>query len=870
MQLIIEPKIFSSFPDLKLGVVVIHSLDNTKRVSALESLLRGICAQRKKEFEGKDLHEVNNIKVWNDAYGKFGTNPKKYPPSIAALLKRIQAGKEIPHVSALVDLYNYFSLKYLMPIGGEDLDWLCGDLRLTFTEGGEAFRPLGDIDVKEAGEGEVAYMDSGGITCRYWNHRECERTKFSNRTVNAAVIMEDLTNMHMDKFGAILNELAQGVEKYIGGDITTHILSEDNSSMELGVEGRKTADDAKVTQQEKVHFMSKKKQSNQAKALKKEKKNGQATLPLNGDEEPQDSLKLEDSSLLKQKIKGILEVSVTSSFPNAVNGDVNIEYPSSQEHGDYASNVAMHLAKKLAMNPREVAEKIVEKIAADQVVEKAEVAGPGFINFFVKEEYLNKEVQKVLEEKDKYGSTEVGKSKNLIAEYSAPNIAKPLGVHHLLTTIIGQSLYNIYGKLGFNNISINHIGDWGTQFGKLICAYKKWGKKKEIEADPINEMLKLYVKFHDEAEGNPELEDEARKEFREFEQGDKENRKLWQWFVDESMKEIKKTYDKLGGIHFDYTQGESFYEDKMEPLLKDGKEKGIFVNGEEGSFIVEYDDPDLPPFVVQKKDGATLYSTRDFAALKYRIEEFKPVKILYVVDIAQSLHFKQLYKAAERFPWYHGEAVHVWFGRMHMEDGKMSTRKGTVILMDDLLDEAVLRAEKVVEAKNPDLSNKENVAKVVGVGAVKYNILSQNRTTDITFDWDKVLALDGNSAPYLQYSYARAKSILRKAATYGEGENKNSNENQDSTPGVVIRNLIRLFPKFAEQIALSAKEYKPNILCNYLYDLAQQFNSFYNNVPVLKAENEKVREERLKIVEAASQILKNGLELLGIEVVEEM
>jgi arginyl-tRNA synthetase len=574
-------------------------------------------------------------------------------------------------------------------------------------------------------------------------------------------------------------------------------------------------------------------------------------------------LSLNGDDLLKAKLGKIVERAVMVSFPKILNPVVKIEYPSSRENGDYACNIAMQLSKELKKNPREIAEQIIKNI--DKTDFEVEIAGPGFINFYIKEGILKDELRKILKEKDGYGKREISKEKTIVLDYSSPNIAKPLGVHHLLTTVIGQALYNIFTEIGFNCQGINHIGDWGTQFGKLIYAYRKWGDKKTVEKAPIDELLKLYVKFHDEAEKDPKIEDEGRAEFLKFEEGDKENRKLWKWFVEESLKEIEKTYEKLGGIHFDHVQGESFYEDKMEEIIKDGKERKVFVKGEEGAYVVRYDDPNIAPFVVQKKDGATLYSTRDFATLKYRIGEWHPLRILYVVDLAQSLHFKQLFTASKRFPWYHGEGVHVNFGRMHMKSGKMSTRKGNVVLLDEVIDEAVKRSLAIVNEKSPDLGEKEKVAHVIGVGAIKYSILSQNRTTDITFDWDKMLSLDGNSAPYLQYTYARARSILRKREEEIEGDRKDG----DGVPGK-IQAVLRLFPKYRESLNFAAQEYKPNILCAYLYDLAQDFNSFYNVVPVLKAENKNDRNFRLKVVEATSQILKNGLKVLGIEVVEEM
>lgn len=862
MHFNIDPKIFETYSDLKIGAIIIKGIDNSRRNSGVEALLRGVAAQRGRQFSKYDFNEEPKIKAWKEAYGKFGINPNKYPPSIAALLKRVGQGKEIPHINTLVDLYNYFSLKFMIPIGGEDLDWLCGDLNLTYTAEGDAFRPIGSINVEETKEGEVAYKDNGGITCRYWNHRECERTKFTDKTINAVILVEDLSKMHMDEFGEILREMQNAIIKYIGGQIEPYILTEDRTSIDLGVEGRRSANDSKVPQQEKAHFIQ---EEAKKKLVKKPGKKSSKKPSKKTPKKESKSLELEGADSPKIKVKKAIEAALEKAFD--IKEKANVEYPSDEAHGDYASNIALQLTKQLKKAPQDIAKTIIENLEKGDLIEKAEVAGPGFINIYLSEKYLNGELKNAL--KEDYGKSKIGKNKNLIVEYSAPNIAKPLGVHHLLSTIIGQSLYNIFKELGFNAISINHIGDWGTQFGKLIYAYKKWGKKAEVEKNPIDELLKLYVQFHEEAEKDEKLEDEGRNEFKKFEEGDKENRELWEWFVGESMKAINKTYDKIGGIHFDETQGESFYEDKMEPILEEGKKKKIFSEGDEGSYIVKYEDENTPPLVVQKKDGATLYSTRDLATIKYRVDTWEPVKVLYVVDVAQSLYFKQLYEAASRFDWYEDQAEHIVFGRMHMKEGKMSTRKGNVILLEDVLDEAVERASKIIEEKNPDLKDKDEVARIVGIGAVKYNILSQNRITDITFDWDTMLSLDGNSAPYLQYTYARAKSILRKA------KDATSDTAEDSKPEDVEKiaakslSLLRALPKYKEYISRAAEEYKPNILTNYLFDLAQKFNSFYNSVPVLKAKKED-QEARLELVEATSQILRNGLSLLGVEVVEEM
>jgi arginyl-tRNA synthetase len=862
MHFRIDSKIFEQNPNLKIGAIVIRGFDNSRRVSAVESLLRGMCVAKQKEFANKDLEDETRINAWFQTFGRFGVNPKKYPPSIAALVKRLKSGGDLPHVNVLVDLYNYFSLKFNLPIGGEDLDWLCGDLELKFTDGDEPFRALGSIEVKHAKEGEAAYLDQGGITCRYWNHRECERSKFTSKTTNAVLFLEDTSGIHMDKFGEMLKEMQSAIIKYVGGQIEPYILTEENAEIDLGVQGRTQADDSKVPQQEIAHYMER--HPNFIPSPEEQKKKSPAKP--NKPKPAVSKLALKDPDSYREKLAKLLAKAVEGAFPELKNPSINIEYPSSSDHGDYAANIAMQLSKELGKNPREIAEAVVAKMPKNNLISKTDIAGPGFINFFLSEENLNEEIEAIIKEEDQYGASSVGAQKNIIVEYSQPNIAKPLGVHHLLSTIIGQSLYNVLNKIGFKAVSINHIGDWGTQFGKLIYAYKQWGDKSVVEADPIPELLKLYVKFHDEAEKDSKIEDNGREEFRKFEEGDKENHELWEWFVAESMKDVQKTYDKLGGIHFDHTQGESFYSDKMADILEDGRKKGIIVDGEQGAWVVNFEDENTPTVPIRKKDGATLYITRDFATIRYRIQTWDPVKILYVVDVAQSLHFKQVFEAARMLGIAGDQGEHVVFGRMQMKDARMSTRKGNIVLLDEVLDEAKERAGKLIAEKSPDLENQDEVARVVGIGAIKYNILSQNRTTNITFDWDKILTLDGNSAPYLQYTYARARSILRKADSAevsDESENKTVIESRTS-------DLVRFFPKFREQVLNAALEYKPNIISNYLFELAQKFNTFYNSVPVLRAPSQEELERRLKIVHAASQILKNGLALLGVEVVEEM
>ncbi|MEK7126495.1 MAG: phenylalanine--tRNA ligase beta subunit-related protein, partial [Patescibacteria group bacterium] len=428
MRFVIDPKIFEQNPDLKVGAVIIRGMNNTKRVSFVESLLRGIIAQRRKEFVNKDVFEDKMIIPWCQAYGKFGVNPKKNSPSIAALLRRIKSGKDLSHINLLVDLYNYFSLKYLLPIGGEDIDWLCGDLKLTFTKGDEPFRPIGEIEIERAGEGEAAYLDDGGITCRYWNYRECERTKFTMKTVNAVLLMEDLSKMHMDEFGRILKDMESAVAKYIGGQVETHILNEEHTEVDLGVQGRKTADDSKVPQQEIAYYMEQQKKRHIAtegdanrppadrsgseplgkSAKEPVEKAATDHAPDHKDvkKKPRASsacLVTSDVKAFKSKIQSLVGKSVKKAFPGVGVLFVKVENPEDIKHGDYSVNIAMQIVKEIHLPPMEIAKKIVENLPKNTFTEKVEIADPGFINFFISRKSLDAEVKKILKEGEEYG-----------------------------------------------------------------------------------------------------------------------------------------------------------------------------------------------------------------------------------------------------------------------------------------------------------------------------------------------------------------------------------------------------------------------------------------------------------------------------------
>ncbi|PJC36476.1 arginine--tRNA ligase [Candidatus Peregrinibacteria bacterium CG_4_9_14_0_2_um_filter_53_11] len=572
-------------------------------------------------------------------------------------------------------------------------------------------------------------------------------------------------------------------------------------------------------------------------------------------------------TFVKDQIAALLKTAL-ESLELSDGAEIHLEYPLEAVHGDYSTNLALTLSKKAGRPPRELAQALLEALEPVDWIDRVEIAGPGFINFYLSRSFLSNFSSHVLGEGEQYGSSSAYKGQTVVTDSSHPNVAKPLGVHHLLSTILGGAINKMLAQVGYTVIRDNYLGDWGTQFGKLLYAYKTWGDEAVVKADPIPELLKLYIRFHDEVEADPSIEDKGRAEFKKLEQGDAENKELWEWVVGLSLKEFFATYERLG-VTFDQMNGESFYEDKMAAIIKMGVERGLFVEGEKGALICPFDHDRYPPCLIRKSDGATLYATRDLARIKYWEETWHPQKMINIVDTAQQMYFQQIFEVAKKMELTPAENIHLWFGRMRFPEKKMSTRKGNIVLLEEVLDEAEERAFILVEEKSPHLpeAKKREIARMIGIGALKYAVLAQNPTTDITFTWDKMLSLEGNSSPYLQYSVARAHSILRKAEEEG-GEVVPADQIAELTENAELT-VARLLPRYPEVLVHATNELRPNLVANYLFELASAFNSFYGNVHVLKAEP-KLRARRLILVEATAQVLKNGLKLFGIETPEEM
>lgn len=536
-----------------------------------------------------------------------------------------------------------------------------------------------------------------------------------------------------------------------------------------------------------------------------------------------------------------------------------IETPKNSEMGDLAFP-AFSLAKLLRKAPQMIASEIAEKIDANSF-EKVVALGP-YINFFLDKSSISKDVlHSVIKEKSDYGQQHIGDGKNITLDMSSPNIAKPFSVGHLRSTVIADSIGHIYSKLGYNSIRINHLGDWGKQFGMLIVAYKLWGDQDAIEANPIDELLKLYVRINAEAEENPELDEQARQWFKKLEDGDKEAWDLWQWFRDESLIEFNRIYDKLD-VSFDHYHGEAFYNDKMDEGIQILEEKNLLKESK-GAQIVDLKKYDLPPALIKKSDGATLYITRDMATAMYRQRTFNFVKNIYVVGQEQSHHFKQLKAVLKEmgFDWS-DDMVHVSFGLVTKNKKKLSTRKGNIIRLEPTLDEAVSRALSQIEAKNPDLENKEEVAHAVGVGAVKFYDLKTDRDNGYDFDLEAMVSFEGETGPYVQYTYARIQSILRKAEfTPNEEPNYTLNDTESWE-------IIKLLQNFATCIERAADKYDPSIVAKYAIQLAQAFNKYYAHTRILDENPE--RDSRLALCFATATVLKEALRLLGVQTPEKM
>ncbi len=560
------------------------------------------------------------------------------------------------------------------------------------------------------------------------------------------------------------------------------------------------------------------------------------------------------SKELSEKISKIYGIELTPAEISDM-----LEYPPDPKMGDVALP-CFKLSRTLRAAPPQIASKLAEDFSLPYA-ERIEAVS-GYLNAFVSDKYIVSEtLLGMLERGDDFGKLTDGEGKTMCIDYSSPNMAKRFHIGHLGTTAIGNSIKRIHEFAGYKCVGINHLGDWGTQYGRLAVAYEKWGSREEVERLGVKELERIYQKFYIEAEKDPSLNDEARAAFTKMENGDKELLAIWEWFREISLKEFMKTYNLLG-IDFESYSGESFYNDKMDAVVKELDDKGLLVESE-GAKIVPLDDYNMPPCLILKSDGSTIYATRDITAALYRKNTYNFDKCIYVTDAGQSLHFAQFFKVIGLMGYdWESELVHVPYGKISVGGQKLATRAGNAVLLTDLFDEAISRVRAVMDEKNPDAENKEEIARKVGVGAVLFNQLSTGRIKDINFIWEDALNFDGNTGPYVQYTYARACSVMEKAGEAGEVP-----ENITLSPEE--KEMINTLARFPERVRQALEEYEPSVISRYLLDVCHAFNRFYHNCPILRASDEE-KSVRLAVCRAAKSVIGNGLWLIGMEKTEKI
>ena len=571
---------------------------------------------------------------------------------------------------------------------------------------------------------------------------------------------------------------------------------------------------------------------------------------------------------MKTKLAGLMAQCLTDTWPDAqglptaeeIRGLLAV--PPDPKMGDYALPV-FRLAKALRMAPPKIATTVVEKWSHEDVA-RAEAVN-GYVNFFLNRvNFAAETLESVLKAGENYGSSDMGNGKTICLDYSSINIAKRFHIGHLSTTMIGHSLRRIYDFLGYKTVGINHLGDWGTQFGKMICAYKLWGNEEEVEKGGVNELVRLYVKFHEEAEKDPALDDQGRAWFKKIEDGDKEAMEIFTWFKEVTLKDTQRVYDLLG-VSFDSYAGESFYNDKMAPVVEELREKGLLIESQ-GAQVVDLEAYGMPPALILRSDGATLYITRDLAAAFYRHNTYHFDKCLYVVAYQQNLHFKQLFKIIELMghDWYKG-MEHVSFGMVSYEGRALSTREGYVVYLEDLLNKAVEKAREIIEEKSPNLPNKDEVARQVGVGAVVYFDLHNDRNKDIDFRWERALNFDGETGPYVQYTHARCCSVLRKAEAFAAAEPDYSVITDDEAQDVLM--LISHFPQVVRK---AMEQSEPSMITRHTTQLAQAYNKYYFEHRIMDESDPAGTAARVNLTRAVRDVIKTGLYLIGVEAPERM
>lgn len=820
MKFLISDKIFEKYPELKLGVVVAENLN--KKEDQVKELKQAI-SQIKENYKGKDISEIPAVKNWRQVYRDFNADPDKYHPSLQSLLKLAVEGK-LTTINPLVDIYNAVSLSNKLPAGGEDLDKIEGDLKLVEAEGGEKFIPLNTSQTEKAKEGEIIYEDKQGVVVRRFNWKESDRTKLNEGTENAVFVLESLTGTE-DKLDQSLEELKKLLEKYYEGDFNSYILD----SKENGL---------KLDSKEKIAKFGLKKLGPKSKI-----------------EEKTESQSFQPKNYLEERVYQLLKKQIEPQ-------DIELEKPPQKEFGDISCVSPLKIGNKAGKNPRKVAERIKSELESPEIIEKVEIAGPGYLNFFINEAVFAREILESIRTTENYGY-KPDKEKTAVVEFPAPNTNKPLHIGHLRNMALGESVSRLLESQGYNVKKVNLYNDRGIHICKSMLAYKKWGEGQEPDKKPDHFVGDFYVQYNKMESENPSLEDEAREMLRKWEEEDPEVRELWKKMNEWVLSGFDQTFNKFG-IEFDKVYFESDTYDKGKQMVEEGVENGIFRKNESGAVVIDLED--LGEKVLLRSDGTSVYITQDLYLAQLKYDDFKFDKSIYVVGNEQDYHFKVLFNLLNKLDLeFAGDCYHLSYGMVYLPEGRLKSREGKVIDADELMEEIFDLAEQEIKKRGNLAENQvKDTAEKIGLAAIKYFLLKFSANKDFTFQPDESLSFEGKTGPYLQYSLVRAKRIREKSEIEVEGDiNYQQLTKKQETA------LVKKMSNFSKVLEKSTDLYSPHLLAEYSFELSSKFNKFYETCPVIDADKE-TKKARMALVNCYIDIIKSCLKLLGIKEVEQM
>ena len=851
MKFKILPKIQKDYPSLIEAIVVLKNIDNTVDGTKILRILRDEEEKKHREIKDAVLSENPRIKAWRNTFRSFGSKPNKFSSSVEALLKRVQKGEKLPDINPLVNLYNYCSIKHILPFGGEDFSGVYGDMELKYCKGDEKYIPIMGKEDDPPDKGEVAWVDDEGVTCRKWNWRQCDRTKITKNTKEGYFIIDGIPPVTKEDILEAANEFIDLASQFLGAKGEIHWLDKNNLESEVDINTKKHKEKilAKGKKTTKETVVLTHKQIEDAKRLKKE-----SSSPT-----------LDEVNFLqiKYKIQELLLEAVTKSgFKDIESKDIRIEHPSDEKHGDYSTNICLILSRKHKTSLDKITKKIKKNFPKDDIISKVEVVN-GFTNLKLNTSWLLQETNEILKEKEGYGRNTQKKPIRLIVEFGQPNTHKMPHIGHLFSFVIGESISRITEFTGYQVFRANYQGDVGPQVAKCLWTYIKNPPKTPASYE---EKANLLQKLYQEGATAYKEDEKAKQEIDELNKKiylkDPKIISLWKETREWSISFFKEFEEKLG-VHYDRYYYESEAADPGKRIVEENI--GNVFTKSKGAIIFEGSKYGLHDRVFITNKGTPTYEAKDMALQPLKYKEWPYDKMVITTAHEQNEYFSVVFKALEKLnKKYKGRLMHLGFGMVNLKSGKMSSRLGNIITGISLIEQGIEAVREKIKDKT-ELREKEAVSKSVGIGAIKYSLLKGNPLQDMTFDFEESISFEGNSGPYLQYTYARAKSILRQVKGSNSPDLIKERKFNDEELA-----LLRTLYKFPEVVSDASRNLSPNLLCLFLFDLAQKYNLFYKKHRVVDAQNPEVRSSRLAITSAVAQIIKNGLYLLGIDTLEKM